>query len=143
MLASHSLEGLKGGVHVTKAIMLSVTPHPTESVKVQGITTKECLTSQESLAIAPASLANSKVVAERGLITHLNGRGYLIVRHQPRRMPESPGSGSGTSTHRIKPSWYSTLSFSPTGTDMSNTASVQAILRNKVRRAKCLPGQVL
>ena len=63
--------------------------------------------------------------------------------HQLRWIPESPDSGSGTSTHRMKPSWYSTSSFSPTGTEMSNTASVQAMLRNKVRRAKCLPGQIL
>ena len=51
--------------------------------------------------------------------------------------------GSETATHRTKPSLYFASSFSPTGARMSNTASVQAMLRNKLWRANCLPGQIL
>ena len=98
-----------------------------------------CTQLLRSVQPAPASLANFKLAAERGLITHLNGTGCLKIGVSMKTtMYESK-----TNAYRIEPSLYRASSFSPIGAEISNTASVQEMLRNKVRRAKCLPGQIL
>ena len=123
--------------------MLALNAFPHDRICTNTLLDYERVRNFSGTISRPTRISGQLQIRGRARLDHALERGEVHCNgHQHRRGYQS-GEGSRTSTYRIKRSWYFTSSFSAPGTEMLNTASVQAILRNKFRKAKCLPGQVL
>ena len=101
-------------------------------------------------AVPHTDLINIKATSERGVIVHVNGTGCLqkyVNRNtsEYRRDCERgfEHGGQEITTYLTSISWNSASRVPSTGALISNRRRMHAMLRKRVRIAKCLPGQIL